>query len=72
MGNSAEENNVDDADDNTFLCQANILKATVQHPLNEKYPLPDGYIYSFLKCLINKVLEIKILFHENHSQLVFA
>nr|CAH0111929.1 unnamed protein product [Daphnia galeata] len=55
LNQSYELDQVNGTEDEMSLCQENILNATVHHPLNLKYPLPDVYIHSFLKMLINKV-----------------
>ena len=49
-------NELNDADNNNVLdCQERVLQATLFHPLNLKFPLPDNYIHSFLKKLISQV-----------------
>ncbi|XP_059352704.1 protein-lysine N-methyltransferase EEF2KMT-like isoform X3 [Daphnia carinata] len=55
LSQSSELDLLNGNEDQMFLCQENILNATVNHPLNLKYPLPEIYIHSFLKALINKV-----------------
>ena len=49
-------NELNEADNNNVLdCQERVLQATLFHPLNLKFPLPDNYIHSFLKKLISQV-----------------
>lgn len=55
LSQSSELDLLNGNEDQMFHCQENILNATVNHPLNLKYPLPEIYIHSFLKALINKV-----------------
>ncbi|XP_046637123.1 protein-lysine N-methyltransferase EEF2KMT-like [Daphnia pulicaria] len=65
LNQSSELGRVNGNEDEMFLCQESILNATVHHPLNLKYPLPDVYIHTFLKCLINMVERFHCEIHSN-------